>query len=79
MMGSCDEHGRCPDDPLYGHHQPRNVNEVDFDTLRAYLEAQAAPSDVWAALDGLRGRWLLGRQMSRVLRQRNRELERMMR
>lgn len=76
MAALRDEMGRKPGDPLYGQHQPRNVNEIAFDTIRDYLDAHLAPDDVCEALDGLQDRWRVGREMQQHLRERNRELER---
>lgn len=76
-MSNCDDEGRKLGDPLFGYHQPRNVNEIAFDTIRDYLDSQSVPVDVYAALDGLQERWRVGRDMQQQLRTRNRDLEKM--
>ena len=43
----------------------KNVNEQAFDLLREYLFSQAAPQELHEALDGLRLRYEIGRDVQR--------------
>jgi hypothetical protein len=52
-----------------------DTNERQFGVLREFLERHDADPATWEALDGLHGRWLLGKEMGEARQESHRRLE----
>jgi hypothetical protein len=52
-----------------------DTNERQFDVVRGFLGEHDAPVEVWEALDGLYGRYTLGKEMNGLRLDAHRRLQ----